>query len=42
MPQKQMYESFQIESYVFYCNLPGIFRTILEHVALAMLSVQNM
>lgn len=36
-----MYRSFQIESYGLYGNLAGFFKTILEHVASAMLSVQN-
>lgn len=37
-----MYESFQIGSYVFYCNSVGFFKIILELAAFAMLSVQNM
>jgi len=41
MPQKQKYETLQIESHSFYCNLAGFFNMILEHMALAMLSVQN-
>lgn len=37
-----MYESFQVESYGFYCNPADFFKMILEHVALAMLPLQNM
>lgn len=37
-----MYDSFQIESYVFYCNPVGFFKMFLELAAFAMLSVQNL